>query len=179
MVPGGGGGYGVRQLAGHPEGPMPLGFEPLHPGGMDENSPAFQRWDCGRIVPSPEGTAESAVFQPSLRDLSHTTSSPSVETLGYFRWSLRDRGAGPIPEMSGPRSRAGNGLSEGKSLMRPAEKGRAGRGRRFPDPAARMGSGWEIGLNGVKAPSPQPSPIGWERGSPRHQKPDDCRRSGA
>src|SRR5258708_31062241 len=24
---------------------LPLGFEVLHPGGMDENSPAFQRWD--------------------------------------------------------------------------------------------------------------------------------------
>src|ERR1035438_8711217 len=40
--------------------PMPLGFELVHPGGMVENSPAFQRWVCmaGRI--SPEGTTEAA-----------------------------------------------------------------------------------------------------------------------
>ena len=29
-----------------------------HPGGMVENSPAFQRWDHGQRVTSPEGTAE-------------------------------------------------------------------------------------------------------------------------
>ena len=38
---------------------MPLGFQCSHPGGMAENSPAFQRWDRGLGVPSPEGTAEN------------------------------------------------------------------------------------------------------------------------
>jgi hypothetical protein len=38
--------------------PMPLGFGRLHPGGMFENSPAFQRWDDCRTTLSPEGTAE-------------------------------------------------------------------------------------------------------------------------
>jgi len=38
---------------------MPLGFQRCHPGGMAENSPAFQRWDLGPGVPSPEGTAEN------------------------------------------------------------------------------------------------------------------------
>jgi len=42
-----------------PDGPMPLGFQRRRPGGMAENSPAFQRWDLGPGVPSPEGTAEN------------------------------------------------------------------------------------------------------------------------
>ena len=52
---------------------MPLGFQCRHPGGMAENSPAFQRWDRGPGVPSPEGTAENHKFsrpfgtQPSIR----------------------------------------------------------------------------------------------------------------
>ena len=33
---------------------MPLGIHGSHPGGMPENSPAVQRWDCGLGVPSPE-----------------------------------------------------------------------------------------------------------------------------
>src|SRR5437899_5090471 len=37
---------------------MPLGFEPHHPGGMVENSPAFQRRDSGEQASSPAGTAE-------------------------------------------------------------------------------------------------------------------------
>ena len=62
------------------------------PGGTSENSPAFQRWDRCRIVLSPAGTAEPACLQPSLRDSCHTTSTPSVETLGYSHPSLRDEG---------------------------------------------------------------------------------------
>ena len=52
---------------------MSLGFQRRHPGGMAENSPAFQRWDRGLGVPSPEGTAELVVLsrpfgtQPSIR----------------------------------------------------------------------------------------------------------------
>ena len=33
---------------------MSLGFQRRHPGGMAENSPAFQRWDLGPGMPSPE-----------------------------------------------------------------------------------------------------------------------------
>src|SRR5436190_4134854 len=38
---------------------MPLGFQCLHPGGMRENSPPFQRWvnEC-EAISSPEGTEE-------------------------------------------------------------------------------------------------------------------------
>src|SRR5258708_36848270 len=77
---------------------MPLGFEVLDPGGMNENSPAFQRWDRSQTCPSPGGTAESAASQASLRDASATTPTPSVETLGYFRMSLQDRAAGRAPQ---------------------------------------------------------------------------------
>ena len=51
---------------------MPLAFQRSHPGGMAENSPAFQRLDRGLGVPSPEGTAELVVLsrpfgtQPSI-----------------------------------------------------------------------------------------------------------------
>src|ERR1035441_4935967 len=34
-------------------------YAALHPVGMTENSPAFQRWDRGQQLPSPEGTAEN------------------------------------------------------------------------------------------------------------------------
>ncbi len=37
---------------------MALGFDHPHPGGMVENSPAFQRRDSGERASSPEGTAE-------------------------------------------------------------------------------------------------------------------------
>src|SRR5260370_41801206 len=66
---------------------------------MDENSQAFQRWDRRRTPPSPVGTAEPVLSQPSLRDLSHSIPAPSVETLGYFRLSLRDRGARPLSQI--------------------------------------------------------------------------------
>src|SRR5260370_9456660 len=34
--------------------------EPHHPGGMADNSPAFQRWGNDQSASGPEGTAESA-----------------------------------------------------------------------------------------------------------------------
>ena len=42
----------------HSDALMPPGFEQFHPGGMIENSPAFQRWDGGDRALSPEGTVE-------------------------------------------------------------------------------------------------------------------------
>jgi len=45
---------------------MTLGFRLHHPGGMLENSPAFQRRESGDRAPSPGGTAEIAwVSRPS------------------------------------------------------------------------------------------------------------------
>jgi len=67
---------------------MPLGFDSVHPGGMNENTPAFQRWERGSVVPSPEGTAEWVRYRPSLRgDLSPRASTPSVETT-FQRWAI-------------------------------------------------------------------------------------------
>ena len=43
-----------------------------------------------RGLKSPEGTADSAPIQPSLRDLVPPNLFPSVETLGYSHSSLRD-----------------------------------------------------------------------------------------
>ena len=40
---------------------MSLGFDPVNPEGIDENSPAFQRWDGDMVVLSPEGAVESAI----------------------------------------------------------------------------------------------------------------------
>ena len=59
----------------HSDALMPLGFEQFHPGGMIENSPAFQRWDDGKRALSPEGTAEdhrlSRPFGTNPRDRAH------------------------------------------------------------------------------------------------------------
>jgi len=57
---------------------------------MAENSPAFQRWDRGPGVPSPEGTAELVALS-RLRDSTVDPSAPGVETPGYFQESLRDK----------------------------------------------------------------------------------------
>ena len=76
-------------------------FEKLaHPGGMDENSPVspLRDWDRSPNT-SKLGTAEPVVSQLPLRDLSRTIPAPSVETLGYFRSSLRDGCAGPLPQI--------------------------------------------------------------------------------
>jgi hypothetical protein len=54
------------------ECPMPLGFDPPHPGGMIENSPTFQRWVREfREAKVPKGLLKPCtIYQPSLRDLS-------------------------------------------------------------------------------------------------------------
>src|SRR5258708_2793641 len=58
---------------------------------MADNSPAFQRWVASREQTSPGGTAEQKVFRPSLSGLMPDDATPSVETLGYSRLSLRDK----------------------------------------------------------------------------------------
>jgi len=66
----------------------------IHPGGMTDNSPTFQRW--GRpssTALSPEGMVDavrdSSVVPSGLNHLGRPL--PSVETLGYCHVSLRDR----------------------------------------------------------------------------------------
>ena len=52
-------------------GPMPLGFDPHHPGGTADNSPTFQCWVREfRSAQVPKGRLKpSANHQPSLRDV--------------------------------------------------------------------------------------------------------------
>src|SRR6266516_3001482 len=62
------------------------------PGGTCDNSPTFQRWvDQRRDHPVPKGRLKRcALLQPSLRDgTAISLVLPNVETLGYFRASLR------------------------------------------------------------------------------------------
>src|SRR5260370_20629710 len=61
-----------------------------HPGGMVDNSPAFQRRDSGERASSPEGTAESDCLSRPSGPYPSRTSKPGVETPGYSQASLRD-----------------------------------------------------------------------------------------
>jgi len=68
------------------QSPMPLGFDPPHPGGMAENSPTFQRWGREfRGAQVPKGRLEPcAIRQPSLRDLlNHGRWFPTLK-----RWAI-------------------------------------------------------------------------------------------
>ncbi len=58
---------------------MPLGFQLHHPGGMVENSPAFQRRDDGRRAPSPVGTAEIECFSRPSGTYPSGTSIPALK----------------------------------------------------------------------------------------------------
>ena len=71
--------------------PMP-GFGLLHPGGMVENSPTFQRWERRRRISSPG--RDGRISRP-YRDLSTPNAPPNAEALGYCRMSLRDKQPGP------------------------------------------------------------------------------------
>src|SRR5260370_9380353 len=56
-----------------------VAFQPHHPGGMAENSPAFQRRDSDELASSPDGTAESdCVSRPSGTHPSQT-SNPALK----------------------------------------------------------------------------------------------------
>src|SRR5258705_10407498 len=71
---------------------MPLGFQ-RDPEGIFDNSPMFQRWVTRFRAPQvPKGRPNSScwVSRPFGTNLP-TALVPNVETLGYFRMSLRDR----------------------------------------------------------------------------------------
>jgi len=82
-----------RWLSRGPQCSMPLAF-PLHPEGMFDNSPTFQRWvrrfggaqvPKGRLNPrTPSAVRSELILLCAL--------VPNVETLGYYRLSLRDKG---------------------------------------------------------------------------------------
>ena len=63
--------------------PMPLGIERHHPGGMTENSPAFQRRDKGVEASSPEGTVEMACFSRPFGTYILRTLNPALK-----RWAI-------------------------------------------------------------------------------------------
>jgi hypothetical protein len=69
---------------------MLLAFHSGYPGGIFENSPAFQRRDSGpKDELSPEGTIEGDT-SPVPSGLRFLEPQPGVETPGYSRLSLRD-----------------------------------------------------------------------------------------
>jgi hypothetical protein len=59
--------------------PMSLGFQLHHPGGMFENSPAFQRRDDAKRAPSPAGTAEIECFGRPSGTYPSGTSIPALK----------------------------------------------------------------------------------------------------
>src|SRR2546423_6998718 len=59
--------------------PMPLGFECHHPGGMAENSPAFQRRDHDERASSPEGTAEMVHLNRPFGTYASLTANPALK----------------------------------------------------------------------------------------------------
>jgi len=73
--------------------PMPLGFERPRPGGMVDNSPTFQRWVCEfRMLEVPKGRLKMPDSSAVPSGLDPTLSVfPKVETLGYYRVSLREK----------------------------------------------------------------------------------------
>src|ERR1035441_366418 len=75
-----------------PPGSEALGFDRPHPGGMAENSPTFQRWVREfRGAQVPKGRLmrrDLSAVPPGL--IVPRTLVPNVETLGYYRLSLRD-----------------------------------------------------------------------------------------
>src|SRR6185436_10313912 len=90
---------------------------PLHPGGMAENSPTFQRWEFDRQpVQVPKGRlklwARSAV--PSGLS-ARRTDVPNVETLGYCRKSLRDKDLPAFCESLKESNPSGIGLESPRS----------------------------------------------------------------
>ena len=81
----------------------PISISPnSYPGGILDNSPAFQRWVWTLEGSRPDGTADTPLFQPSLRDLVQPNLCPSVETLGYSRASLRDEQNQILVALGGP-----------------------------------------------------------------------------
>jgi hypothetical protein len=69
---------------------MPPGFGPAHPGGMSENSPAFQRWGSRSSGSSPEGTAELPVRRPSLGTYGIKRPYPALKHWAIVSCPLRD-----------------------------------------------------------------------------------------
>ena len=76
--------------------PMALGFDQHHPGGMSENSPAFQRWDRSQRTSSPAGTAEAAVVSRPFGTSPGGRAHPALK-----RWAILicPSGTGAAPRL--------------------------------------------------------------------------------
>src|SRR5437899_6577401 len=74
---------------------MPPGFatQHPHPGGMADNSPTFQRWEFDfQWIQVPKGRLNRCPWSAVPSGLNACrTAVPNVETLGYYRKSLRDK----------------------------------------------------------------------------------------
>jgi hypothetical protein len=71
---------------------MPLGFATHHPEGMADNSPTFQRWEpTVNGVQVPKGRLTVHAVSRPFGAYCASTPVPNVETLGYYRKSLRDK----------------------------------------------------------------------------------------
>ncbi len=79
------------QVVGQASRSVPLGFGP-HPEGISDNSPTFQRWVREfRSAQVPKGRlkqSEQSTVPTGLVLIPQTV--PNIETLGYYRTSLRD-----------------------------------------------------------------------------------------
>jgi hypothetical protein len=102
-----------------------FGQATVHPGGIIDNGPTFQRWGGRWLCLSLEWTAENIVIsQPSLRDFCvFEPPSPNVETLGNYHISLRDRVTARTPRFAPPRCLAGEFM--GKYTTSPPERARS------------------------------------------------------
>jgi len=70
---------------------MSLAFATYHPEGMADNSPTFQRWDLDHPwVQVPKGRLTVRIVSRPFGTYCPWASVPNVETLGYYRESLRD-----------------------------------------------------------------------------------------
>ena len=79
-----------RDAGGTSRRSMPPGFGPAHPGGMSENSPAFQRWGSRSSGSSPEGTAELPVRRPSLGTYGIKRPYPALKHWAIVSCPFRD-----------------------------------------------------------------------------------------
>src|SRR5260221_4653865 len=69
-----------------------MGFAAHHSGEMADNSPTFQRWEFyHNRVEVPKGRPMVPTVSRPFGTNSPRTPFPNVETLGYYRKSLRDR----------------------------------------------------------------------------------------
>ena len=91
--------YSFRPLLRGRPRPRQLGSQLHHPGGMVENSPAFQRRDNGQPAPSPAGTAEIGCVSRPCGTYPSRTSNPALKRRAII---LSPSGTETAPVTSNP-----------------------------------------------------------------------------